>query len=329
MRSWRLWIGLVISLLCLALALTGIDWSAVGTTLRQAEWRFFVPAGAMLLAFLVARSYRWRVLLGSQVALADAFAATNIGYLVSNVLPFRLGDPARAAVVGLGGKVKVSAALSTVVIERVLDLLAVVALLAATGPYVTQVGWTRQAGVAAGSIALAVFVLLLILATRPDWALITLETGLMRVPGVNRERWLSVGSGLLEGLASLRSGSAIAGLVALSAITWLCSVGCYLALLRAFVPRASVAQAAFLTSAIGLGMALPSAPGATGVFHSVARYALEIPFGLSSETAVTVAFASHAFMYVTMSALGLVGLAQQGLSWRALRSRVTASPAGE
>jgi uncharacterized membrane protein YbhN (UPF0104 family) len=76
-------------------------------------------------------------------------------------------------------------------------------------------------------------------------------------------------------------------------------------------------------------MALPSAPGATGVFHSVARYALEIPFGLSADTAVAVAFASHAFMYVTMSALGLIGLAQQGLSWRALRSAVTASPTEE
>ena len=115
MRSWRLWLGVAVTLSCLALALAGIDWRAVAETLSQADWIYFIPAVAALLGFLVSRSVRWRLLLGPGVSLADAFAITNIGYLVSNVLPFRLGDPARAVAIGLSGKGKASAALSTVV----------------------------------------------------------------------------------------------------------------------------------------------------------------------------------------------------------------------
>jgi len=324
MRSWRPWLGVAVTLCCLALALAGIDWRAVGTALHQADWLFFIPATAMLLAFLLARSARWRLLLGPGVRMSDAFAVTNIGYLVSNVLPFRLGDPARAVAIGLTGKGRASTALSTVVVERVLDLVAVILILAATLPFVSEAGWIRPAGVVAGALSVGLLAVLIVLARRPDWSSRAVSTVLARLPRVDAGRWRGVADGLLAGLTALGSGRSLAGLFASSVVTWLCSVGCYLALLRAFVARPTVVQAAFLTSAVGLGVALPSAPGATGVFHSVARYALEIPFGFPRDTAITIAFASHAFMYVIMSGLGLFGLLTQGISWAQLRASLAA-----
>jgi uncharacterized membrane protein YbhN (UPF0104 family) len=61
-------------------------------------------------------------------------------------------------------------------------------------------------------------------------------------------------------------------------------------------------------------MAVPSSPGAVGVFHAVARYGLAVPFGVPTEEAVTVAFALHAFQYVLVSLLGLAGLARESIS---------------
>jgi hypothetical protein len=72
-------------------------------------------------------------------------------------------------------------------------------------------------------------------------------------------------------------------------------------------------------------MALPSSPGAVGVFHSTARYALQLPFGVATETAVAVAFASHTFQYVVMCLLGLLGLVRQNLSLGQLRSEAMAT----
>jgi uncharacterized protein (TIRG00374 family) len=328
MRSWRLWLGVALTLCGLALALAGIDLRAVGEALRLADWRFFLPATAMLLGFLLARSARWRLLLGSDIGLADAFAITSIGYLVSNVLPLRLGDPARAAALGLTGKARVSRALSTVVVERVLDLLAVIVTLVAVLPFVPKAGWIRVAGAIAGVAGAAAFLLLIVIARRPQWGLDKLRGLIARVPRVDPARWTGITRGLVDGLSALGSGSSFAGLIGWSAITWACSVACYLALLRAFVGRPTLVQAAFLSSAVGLGVALPSAPGATGVFHSVARYALEIPFAFPRETALTVAFASHAFMYLVMSGLGVAGLAAEGISMSRLRASLS-GPASE
>jgi uncharacterized membrane protein YbhN (UPF0104 family) len=76
-------------------------------------------------------------------------------------------------------------------------------------------------------------------------------------------------------------------------------------------------------------MAVPSSPGAVGVFHSVARYALQLPFGVPAETAVLVAFASHTFQYVVMCFLGLIGLVQQNLSLGQLQRDAVATMARE
>jgi len=354
MRKWRLWIGIAISLVCLALALAGIEWDQVGVALRRADWRYLIPAAASLLAYLLARSVRWRILLGPEVSLAEAFAVTNVGYLVSNVLPFRLGDPARAVAIGLGGKVRTSAALSTVVVERVLDMLMVVLLLALTVPFVGEAGWMREAGMLGGAAALAALAVLVVLAQRPEWGQRVLQWGLARVRGVlpspsvgggvggggrtgracpepatsvvegrsRGERWARTLGGLLDGLAALRSARRTAGLLVWSVVVWVFVVGYYFAMLWAFLDRPSLVEGSFLTCAIGLGMALPAAPGAVGVFHSVARYALQLPFGVLEEEAVLVAFASHAFQYVLVCLLGLVGLAQQNLSFGRLRSDV-------
>jgi uncharacterized protein (TIRG00374 family) len=324
-RTRNLIIGIVISLVCLVLALVGIEWHRAAEALRRADWRYLMPAGAALLGYLLARAIRWGILLGPSVGLADAFSVTNIGYLVSNVLPFRLGDPARAVAIGLGGKVKIGAALSTVVVERVLDMLVVVLLLAVTVPFVGEAGWTRRAGLLGGVLGLVAMAVLLWLAVRPKWGKRLVARLLGWLPRIDGERWLSVYDDLVDGLTALSSTRGVAGLLGWSVVTWVFTVGHYFSILRAFVDEPSLVEASFLTCATGLGMALPSSPGAVGVFHSTARYALQIPFGVAVEKAVVVAFASHAFQYVVMCLLGLIGLVQQNLSLGQLHGDVLAT----
>lgn len=327
MRKYRIAAGVVVSLVCLGLALAGVEWYRVGDALQRADWRYLLPAGLALFGYLLARSARWRVLLGPGVELTQTFSVINIGYLVSNVLPFRLGDPARAVAIGLDGKVKISTALTTVVVERVLDMLTVVILLAVTLPFVGNAGWTGDAGLVGAGLGLAALAVLILLAVRPDWSRKVLERVLELVPWVDRERWVTWFDGLLEGVGAFRSAGRTAGVIGWSIVTWGLTVGYYLAMLWAFLDRPSVVEASFLTCATALGVALPASPGSMGVFHSVARYALQLPFGVAAESAVVVAFASHAFQYVIMCVLGLLGLLRQNLSLAQLstRARVTAA----
>lgn len=321
---------MLVSVGALALALSGIDLRRVAETLAHAKYAYLLPATVGIFAYLLARAIRWRILLGPRVSLARCFWVTNIGYLVSNVLPFRLGDPARAVVIGLGGHVSTAAALSTVVVERVLDMVMVVLILAGVLPFVGEAGSAMSAaGILAGAAALVASAVLVLLALRPDWGRAIVRWGLHRLPFLDEARWATVFDGLFEGLAPLRSGRRGLALLAWSVVIWACVVGYYWMFLEAFVGDAPPLAAPFLVCTVGLGMAVPSSPGALGVFQAVARYALTIPFDVPEELAVAAAFGSHAFQYVLMCLLGLAGLAREGLSLGWLRQQATDVGEGE
>lgn len=324
-RRWQTLIGLGISIIALVLALVGIDLKGVAAALARANYWYLLPSAALTVAYLLARAVRWRLLLGPQVSLGRAFWVTNIGYLVSNVLPFRLGDPARAVVIGRTGEVSIAAALSTVVVERVLDMLIVVAILGLVAPFVAGAGEAIGAGIVAGAAAIVATVVLMLLAFHPEWGQRAIRWGLGwlerwapagKKEGVRArtERWARALDGLFEGLAPLRSGRLGLGVLFWSVVAWACVVLFYWTLLRAFLARPPLLAAPFLVCILGLGMAIPSSPSAVGVFHAIARYGLTIPFGVPAEEAVTAAFAIHAFQYILVALLGLVGLARESLT---------------
>ena len=321
-RQWRFWAGLLVSVAALVLAVLGVDLAGVVDALVRAEVAYLLPAAAGILGFLVARSVRWHLLLGSSASVARCFWVTSIGYLVSNVLPFRLGDPARAVVIGRGGR-GTAAALSTVAVERVLDMLVILALLA--GVVLSMDGARVQAVLAplraAGSVAAIAAVGALAVLLFATWRPEVLRRVLARPGHARAQRWAKVVDGLLDGLVPLRSGRRAAGVLAWSVATWACVVGAYWALLRAFLPRPPALAAPFLVGILSLGVALPSSPGAAGVFHAVARYGLTVPFDVPQEEAVAIAFAIHGFQYLTMSLLGVAGLARESLSLRWLRGQ--------
>ncbi len=310
--SWRLWAGLAISVAALLLAVRGVNPPQVVATFAHAEYFYLLPAGLGLVAYMAARSVRWRVLLDSRVSLSRCFWVTNAGYLVSNVFPFRLGDPARALLMARPGDVPIGAALSTVVVERVLDMLTVAALLAGITPFLGKawagLDWAVAGGLLAGGAALAALAGLFFIAWQPDRGRQAVRWGVYRLPGVNREGLIHSLDTLFDGLASLRSAGRILALLFWSAITWGCAVISYRALIRAFLPNPPALAAPLLVCVVGLGMALPSSPGAVGVFQAVARYGLTVPFGVPTTPAITTAFGLHAFQYFLSCALGLVGL---------------------
>jgi uncharacterized membrane protein YbhN (UPF0104 family) len=155
---------------------------------------------------------------------------------------------------------------------------------------------------------------LLTLAFRPEWGRRSVRWVLARVQRLDAERWASALDGLFDGLASLRSGRRALAILFWSLVTWALVVFFYWATLRAFVDQPPPLAAPFLVCVIGLGMAAPSSPGAVGVFHAIARYGLTEPFGVADDQAVAYAIVAHAFQYLTMCILGLVGLARESIS---------------
>ena len=131
LRDPRLWVGLGVTALALWLSFRDVSWPALGRDLARANWWLLI--GASLPAYVAAiwlRALRWRVL-ARGVADFDtgaAFRATAVGFMVNNLLPLRVGELVRVWWLARETRASASALLGTVILERVIDAVFLLAL---------------------------------------------------------------------------------------------------------------------------------------------------------------------------------------------------------
>ena len=323
MRNPRFWLGLALSAACLYFAFRGIDFIALGAALAHANYLELVPAIALVVVTLVLRAWRWGMLFypDRPPRFGPLFAALSIGYLISTILPARLGDVVRAALVGEGKGPKFAQALSTVVVERLLDMFSIIVLLLVLLPFVELSPLLeRSALTIAATLALAV-VVLIIASWQRDQAVALLRRLLSRIPWLNADVWALRFAGLLDGLSVLRAPRQLLKVELISLLIW--GVGGvlfnYLALLAfnldAGLPHAwsGLAEAAFVQVVVALGAAVPSSPGYVGVYHAGVLLALAA-FGVPQAEALAFALVSHAVNFGTLIVIGAICLWREGLS---------------
>ncbi|MBN1486448.1 MAG: flippase-like domain-containing protein [Anaerolineae bacterium] len=322
-KGLQIILALVISIAGLYFAMRNVKLSEVGTAIQQAKWIWVALTVGCMVGSFVFRAYRWRILLNEEVSVKDAFGLICIGYLVSDIMPLRLGDPARAVAASMRSKVTVMAALSTVVIERTLDLLTVVIFLVITLPFIA-VGNSVIAGLVSGAVALVLLIVLTLMARFPEKTEELARKIIEFLPLGDPERWLNPLRGILEGLQALRSPQKGLSLFLLSLGIWSCVVLNYITLQYALLHEAMPAQpllaALVVTWATALGMAVPS-QGGIGGYHAAATWALTLPrFNVSNPLAVTYAILAHGVSYLMGVSMGTVALMVWGISLKSLVS---------
>ncbi len=139
-KGWQMSIGVLLSGVALAAILRGIQWDEVGSAMAQANYWWLVPFMFLETLSLWGRGMRWRVLLEDKIGGGRLFWLTNISYYLSNVLPLRIGELARVYLATRDSEVSGMQALSTAVLERMIDVITVFALLLVVLPLVPQQG---------------------------------------------------------------------------------------------------------------------------------------------------------------------------------------------
>lgn len=127
-------VGLAISGGALWLTLRGKDLGAIWRAVLDADYRYLAPYFLFLLAIHLARTVRWGILLEpvAKVPFWRLNAVCAVGFMALMILPFRLGEFARPYLVAERPRIRVSATLSSVVVERVVDGVFTAALLVLT-----------------------------------------------------------------------------------------------------------------------------------------------------------------------------------------------------
>jgi len=318
LRDPRVWFGLAVTALFLWLALRGVPFAQVAEAIAGARWGILIAVsvpGYLLMVWL--RALRWRHLTDPvrEIGVGPLFRATAVGFTANNIFPLRMGEVVRSWYLAREVGASAGAILGTVALERVLDMIAVVVLALVA---IALSGLSEDADLARRAwllvpVAVVPTAVLVALRLAPARSLALAEWLLRPFP----ERLSGMATRLVrtftEGLGALRGGRHLFWLGLHTLSIWL--VAGVLPILGGFwalgVDMGSAREtlvAAWLTlAAIGVAVALPSAPGFFGPYHFACKTAL-VRFGVAPELAVALGTLTHAVFWVFLTGLGFAVL---------------------
>ena len=322
--GWTGAAGLLISILLLWWTLHDVSFAELARHMRRVRPVPFIACIVLATLVFPIRTIRWQYLLqldGEKLPFAPLWHATAIGFMANNLLPARAGEIARAYAAGRLTQARFTTALGTLAVERIMDGLTLVALLAmaifAGGLNVaSDVG-----GVTLGRLMAAAAFLFLPLLGGLVWAVhrpdVALRFGrrvlLLILPARWSDRAYSVMTGVFDGLDALRDWRRFGLVASWSLVVWGANGVSFLLCMVAFRIDLPWTAAFVLQSLIAFGVAAPSAPGFFGVFEAVTRATLTL-YAVPVSLAVSYAFGYHLFTFVPITLLGLWSLYRAHLS---------------
>jgi glycosyltransferase 2 family protein len=304
-------IGAAISVVAIWLVLRSVDVGQTIEILRAADLGWIGLVGGFVVIDLLMRALRWQRLVApiGHVGFLPMLGYLLIGYLANNVLPARLGELVRSHYLGDREGLSRTTTLGTVVVERVVDFVVVVAIASAAILVLSVRGIVANAVLA--GVALAALLA----------AGIAVGVAAHRLPGADRiaamaSRWPRV----TELAGKLRGGLAVAGkprtlteALALSLFAWGATVLAFAAAGQAVGIELTIGQASLLAAGVALVTAIPAGPANLGTFE-LAAVEIAKAVGVPQHEAFAIALLVHAAILTITSVGGLVALARLG--WR-------------
>jgi len=323
-RSFRLWIGILLSLFFLWLAVRNIPCQALSGPAASANYLWLVPAMVAQVLAVVTRSLRWIVLLKQPKHFASSFWAQGIGYLFTNILPFRMGEPARILVMAEQCDLPVMFVTGTAVVERLLDVATIILTLALVLPWMQVPAAVSNAGITFGILVLVGLAIIILMARYKRAAHRLVEWILKRLPFLPAQSLLRWWDDLINSLTILLDWQVAFKAVGWSLASWSLSAMVYWCVIRAFQPDGLVIEAVFMMVALSLAVTLPSSPGFIGVFQYAGQQALVLPFGIKYNpgSALAITLSAHLVYYLLTTLIGLVAIWITGTSFSKLTRRI-------
>lgn len=307
----RLIIGCLVGAGFLYLALRNVDFSQMGEAFRSAHYGYLLGTLVIIFFSHVLRALRWKYLLApiKQLDIRSLFISLIIGYMANVVMPAHLGEIVRAYVLGKKRGVSASSALATIVVERILDVFALMGIMVLTILLYPFPGWMKNAGylMLAGAVGLLLFLILLKVAYPRIQPLIGV---FMRPlpPPVQKKAWDFLEK-FIAGIVPLRSGLDYAIVILLSIGIWVLYGLIFHLTLHAFdffqtyqLPWFAGLIPLVVTT---LAIVIPSSPGYVGAYHYLCQVALAM-FGVPASPGLSFGTAVHAINFLPILIAGLI-----------------------
>ena len=324
MKRWQFWVGILISLFFLYIALRGLQLGEMWQSIRAANLLWIIPAIVVFFVGKFLRSVRWKFMLQSREKTTTPllFLAIVIGYFGNNVFPARAGDILRTIVLKNRAKVPISESLASIILERIFDGVVMLGFVLlnigifskrSLDAQLTQY-ITVSANIAAIVFA-ALFLFFLLIAFFPQFALRIIRFVIQKtLPEKWREKVMEIAEQFFDGLLALSSPLMVLFLLVLSVVVWANETVAYWFVMQAFAFEVQFVDLLLLCGVLNLITSIPSAPGYIGTFDAPG-IAIMIALGLNPELAAGYILTLHAVLWLPVTIIGGYFFIKEGLQW--------------
>ena len=334
-----------VSAAALYLAFKNVPFEDLVAYLASIQTLWIIPAVGVVLVSFALRALRWKIILAATQKLGfwPTYHPMMIGFMINCILPGRVGEVARPAILKKNEGTPFTAGLATVATERVFDAGLLIAFFAIVLAFVDiapdvsipfgRYTLNRDTLMAIGSgmfrlciVGIAGILLITIDKTRN--LMIALIEG---VPGIlfflktdRRERFretvcqffINMINNFAAGFAMVKSPAKLAACTGLSMAIWLLSaVSYYIMALGCPGLNLSFVELSAVMIIICFFIALPSVPGFWGIWEAGGVFAMTL-FGVSAREAAGFTLANHAVQMFPVIIAGLVSAVLTGVRIR-------------
>jgi uncharacterized protein (TIRG00374 family) len=324
MKKWQFWLGVLVSVLFIGLALRGLRLDEFWNKVQTANYWWLLPSIAVYFVAVWVRAWRWHFLLVpvKKIPTKTIFPITTIGYMGNNIYPARAGEVLRAVVLKRREGVSISASLATIIVERIFDGVVMLGFVFVNLPELAKltgssgfVGNIQQVAVIGTGVFIGALVIFLLAAMFPQ---ITIKIGQWFIDRLLPQRLRQQTGGLmhkfLDGLASLRSPFNILMVFVTSLVIWLLETGKYWLVMHAFHFSVSFFALMLMNGIVTLATTIPSAPGYIGTFDAPG-IAVLMAYGVDQATAAGYTLVLHVALWLPITLLGAYFFTREGIHW--------------
>jgi glycosyltransferase 2 family protein len=341
------WLKLILSLtgtgVCLWYTFRKTDFEAMWISLKSANWFMLIPYLGVLFVIHMARTLRWGNLLSplEKVPFRALHEASAIGFMMLVILPFRLGEFARPVLIAQRTGIKRSAAMTSVVFERIVDGVTMAALLRGMLLFIPSDKPGIGTIVVGANLMILVFgsglIFLLVARWQHDFVTKIFNLTLGKMSAGLNEKVLGVVDGFVSALKQVPSRNEFALFFLWTAIYWGINGFGMSMLANAFdcsnangltcePLHINLFEGFVVLGVLIIGMMIPAAPGSAGTFQAFILLALGVFVSNSVVNSSGVAYANLMWL-VQMGQQILTGLyfmLRSHLSFRDIASNMQA-----
>ncbi len=309
-------LGLVVVCVAVVLFFRRVNTEEVWHAIRRADGRLLLAASAMNVLTLLVKSERWMRMLRplGRVSRWNALRYLLMGFALNSTLPASAGDVVRVFLVSSHTGARRSHVVTTIVLERLVEAVALVLLMVGALPLLAVAPWLRSSALVF-AVTIIVGVIVLVLLVRRH-----------RLEGAVRG-WRRITEPLAAVARGLSSRAIVVPIVVLSAIEWVCQTLSYTCGIAAFSGGFPWHTGFACLCAVNIALLARVTPGGVGAYQ-VAFAAILTLAGIDKETGLAVSAAHHVVTVLPPVACGLAllialpadarrrALQREPLSWR-------------